>query len=126
MHRRTVVALMATVGVAGCTDLLSTDRNTLIDQTFEDGSNAQFSANAGDDVTVDVDVEEVDEGEVDEGEEDVEVETEAVSVQISYDGTPIFAESIEEDSSFELTLEDDGSYNTVVSGGQAHVTIQRE
>ena len=119
MHRRTVIVLAASIPLAGCNALTGGD--TLLDSTLSSEDPHGFSADDGDELSITVGVEEIDDVEDD----DIDHHPTSVSVQISREGTPIFAESVEEELEDTISIEDGGQFDVVVSGGTAHVTIER-
>lgn len=122
MHRRSVLAIGATVVLAGCNEL-GLGGDLLIDESVSSGSPRQFSASEGDEVEIEIEVEEVDDEEIDEGDETAQGQ-ESVSVQIQQNGEVLLAESVEGQQTFEREVPVDGEYNVAVSGGTAHVRAE--
>ncbi|MFC4541041.1 hypothetical protein ACFO5R_03745 [Halosolutus amylolyticus] len=114
MHRRSFIGVAVAVAVAGCSEVTGAIGigDDGIDETLEDEKTAEFSAEAGDEYTVTVDVERVDEGT-------------AVSVQVAKIGEgPLVAQSIEDSATLDVTIETDGEHVITVTNGAAHVTLE--
>ncbi|WP_440772076.1 hypothetical protein [Natronorubrum sp. DTA28] len=112
MYRRAVLAGSTAVVLAGCSDVTGLIDDGYVDDTLRDEEPAEFSADAGDDLAVAVDVQQVDEGS-------------AVSVQVAEVGEgPLDARSIEESDSYDVTIESDGAHVVTVTNGVADVTVE--
>lgn len=120
MHRRSALALLATIPLAGCS-ALGLGGDSYLDEEVEAGNVYTFDATAGDaEITIEV----TDAGEL-EDEDGEEMDVDASSVQIRRDGSPVFAESVDEsaEETFEYAFDEDGEYELLVTSGRATVTI---
>ncbi len=114
MYRRSLLGVAAAVSLAGCsaaTDLIGDDG---IDETLEDEHTAEFSADEGEELAVEIDVERAENGD-------------AVSVQVAKVGEgPVEARSVSESGSFDVEVEESGDHVVTVTNGAAHVTLDRK
>ncbi|WP_440766765.1 hypothetical protein [Natronorubrum sp. DTA7] len=112
MYRRAVLAGSTAVLLAGCSEVTGLMDDGYVDGTLRDEEPAEFSAEAGEELTVSVNVQEVSEGS-------------AVSVQVAEIGEgPLDARSIEDADSYDVTVESDGAHVVTVTNGVADVTVE--
>ncbi|WP_436346594.1 hypothetical protein [Natronorubrum sp. FCH18a] len=112
MYRRAVLAGSTAALLAGCSELTGLVGDGYVDETLRDEEPAEFSAEAGEELAVSVDVQEVRDGR-------------AVSVQVAEVGAgPLDARSIEESDTYDVTIEVDGTHVVTVTNGVADVTIE--
>ena len=112
MHRRAVLASSAAVLLAGCNELTGIVGGGYVDDTLRDEETAEFSAEAGEELTVTVSVQETDEGD-------------AVSVQVAEIGEgPLEARSVSGTETFDVTIENDAEHVVTVTNGVADVTVE--
>ncbi|WP_338067828.1 hypothetical protein [Natronorubrum halophilum] len=106
--------------MAGCSEVTDLFGDEGIDTTVQDEDTATFSADAGDELTVTVDVEEV--AEVDA---ETNVESDSISFRLDHaDNGPIETRSISDSETFDVTIGEDGQHIVIVTNGVAHVTIE--
>lgn len=118
MHRRSVLALAVSVPLAGCS-ALGLGGGPYIDDSVPQDEEWSFSADGGD-VEITIVAEEFEPVETEDGEE---IEHDVISVRIDGDDGPVFAESVEDEETFEATLEE-GDYTVMTTGGTAKVTVE--
>ncbi|ELY36431.1 hypothetical protein [Natronorubrum tibetense] len=112
MYRRAVLAGPTAVLLAGCSEVTGLMDGGYVDDTLQDEEPTEFSAEAGEELTVSVDVREVSEGS-------------AVSVQLAEVGEgPLDARSVEESDSYDVTVKSDGTHVVTVTNGAADVTVE--
>ncbi|ELZ02977.1 hypothetical protein C482_04951 [Natrialba chahannaoensis JCM 10990] len=116
MNRRSVLALFATVPIAGCSSLLGSG----VDASLGEDEVIEFDSDAGAELTVSVEVEEVF-----PLDSDVEHEREGVGFRLDHTENGIVeTRTIEDEETFEVTVEDDGTHAVMLIGGEGHVTIE--
>ena len=120
MNRRSLLALIAAVPLAGCS-AIALGSDAYLDDEIEAGSVYEFSADSGD---AEVTVELTDAGAAEADDEPVDVD--AASIIIRDDGSPVFTESVEEgtEETFETTFDSDGDYEIQLTNGVATVTVE--
>jgi hypothetical protein len=112
MHQRALLGLAVVVPVAGCSAVTDLVDENGIDETLEDERTAEFSADAGDELAIAVDIENVETGD-------------AVSVQIAEIGAgPLDARSVPDSDSYDVTIEASGDHVITVTNGAAHVDVE--
>ncbi|GAB7018827.1 hypothetical protein [Halostagnicola bangensis] len=119
MNRRTFLAIAAVTPLAGCGGVLGGGG---VDTTLDDEERAEFEADEGAELAVTVEVEEIEEP----GEDgNIEAERDSLGFQIQHeDNGPIDTWSIEDEETFEVTIENGGTHYAVVTSGTADVTIE--
>ncbi len=121
MHRRAFLAIVAITPLAGCGGVLGGGG---VDTTLDDEERAEFEADDGAELTVTIDVQEIAEPGEDE-DEDIEAERDSLGFQIQHeDDGPIGTWSIEDEETFDVTIENEGTHFAVVTSGTADVTIE--
>ena len=126
MHRRSVLALAASIPLAGCSAIGLGGGG--FEQEIEEGNQYTFDVDAGD---YEIVIEVTDAGEPDDDalEDDFDGDTDdrsSASIRIDYDGSPVFGESVEEgtEETFEETFENDGEHTISINFGTANVSIE--
>lgn len=121
MHRRAFLAIAAITPLAGCGSVLG---GSGVDSTLDDETRAEFEADEGTELTVTVEVQEIAEtGE--DSDEDPDAERDSIGFQIQHeDEGPIETWSVEDEETFDVTVENGGTHYAVVMSGTADVTIE--
>lgn len=121
MHRRSALAMLAAIPLAGCS-ALGFGGDAYLDDELEAGTMYTFDADAGDaEITIEV----TDAGEL-EGDDGEEIDADSSSVTIRYERTPVFAESVDEgvEETFEHTFDNGGEHEIHLTSGTADVMIE--
>ena len=122
MHRRAVLASSTAVLFAGCSELTGLVGGGYVDETVRDERTAEFSADAGEELTVTV--ENISVAESDD-EEAGGVESSSISFRLDHaDEGPLVTESISEPVTFDVTIETGGTHIVIVTNGSADVTVE--
>ncbi|EMA40868.1 hypothetical protein [Halobiforma nitratireducens] len=116
MYRRSFMAVATVAPLAGCTGLLGGG----VDTTLENGDFVDFDADEGADLTVSVTVQEIE-----QPDEDVDAERDSIGFQIQHNREGVLGTwSIEDEETFEVTVEHGGEHRAMVTGGVADVSIE--
>ncbi|WP_238709226.1 hypothetical protein [Natronorubrum halophilum] len=106
--------------VAGCSEVTGLLEEEGIETTVQDEDTATFSADAGDELTVTVDLEEVAEADA-----ETNVESDSISFRLDHaDNGPIETRSISDSETFDVTIGEGGQHIVIVTNGVARVTIE--
>ncbi|WP_323172707.1 hypothetical protein [Natrialba sp. PRR66] len=122
MNRRSVVALAATVPFAGCTGLLAGGG---VDTTIGEDEIVEFSADAGSELAITVEVEEIFPlGDGENGSSDLEREGIGFRLDHEENGIVDTRTITADEETFEVSIEDGGTHVVMLIGGVGHVTIE--
>lgn len=120
MYRRAFLASSTLVIVAGCSEVTDLAGGGYVDGTVQDEQTATFSADAGEELTVTVTVQEIA-----EPDDESQVQSDAVSFRLDHaDNGPMETRSITDSETFDVTIEEDGEHIVIVTNGVAQVTIE--
>ncbi|UHQ97907.1 hypothetical protein HYG81_11370 [Natrinema zhouii] len=120
MYRRTVVAGSTAVLLAGCSELSSFTDDGYVDSRVQDEQTAEFSAEAGEELTVTVE-----NVAVAESDNETTVESDSISFRLDHaENGPMETRSISEPETFDVTAEDGGTHLVIVTNGAADVTAE--
>lgn len=117
MRRRAFISLATALPLAGCSTLLGGGG---VDTTIGEDEIVEFEAEEGAELTITVTVEEI----ADTG-EDSDVERESVTFRLDHaDEGLVDTWTVEDEETFEVTVEDGGTHVAMIIGGTAHVTVE--
>ena len=124
MRRRSFIALATVTPLAGCSTLLGSG----VDTTLSDEEIAEFEADEGAELTVTVAVQEIEQPDDDDddlAEDSADVERDSLGFQIRHEEEGVLDTwSIEDEETFEVTVEHGGTHTAMVMSGVADVTIE--